>query len=197
MVLDSKLSDTELINSFLKGNKQALNILLKKYSAQVYSYIFIMLKNQDLAKDFLQETYIKVFNSLKSGKYTEKGAFLYWVLRIAHNLVIDYYRRNKSFPTISNDSSDYDFFNSLSLSEKNIEQELIETQTNKDLRELINKLPAEQKEVILLRHYGGLSFKEIAKITNVSINTALGRMRYALINLRKLIEQYKVNLNTH
>ena len=189
------LTDNELVRMFKQGDKQALNELLSRYSSNVYSYILIMVKNPDLAKDFLQETYIKVFDSIKRGKYTEKGAFFYWVVRIAHNLVIDYYRRNKTFPTVSNDSMDYDLFNSSRFADKNVEDEMIELQTYSDLRNLVEKLPQEQKEVVLLRHYGGLSFKEIAKITNVSINTALGRMRYALINLRKLIVKYKINLN--
>ncbi len=189
------LTDNELVRMFKQGDKQALNELLSRYSSNVYSYILIMVKNPDLAKDFLQETYIKVFDSIKRGKYTEKGAFFYWVVRIAHNLVIDYYRRNKTFPTVSNDSMDYDLFNSSRFADKNAEDEMIELQTYSDLRNLVEKLPQEQKEVVLLRHYGGLSFKEIAKITNVSINTALGRMRYALINLRKLIVKYKINLN--
>ncbi len=191
----SDLSDNQLIANFKNGDQHSLDILLARYSSNVYSYILMMVKNQDLAKDFLQETFIKVFESIKNGKYTDRGAFLYWVIRIAHNLVIDYYRRNKNFPTVSNDAAEYDLFNSPKFADKNIEDLLVEMQTHNDLRDLIEKLPREQKEVVLLRHYGGLSFKEIAKITNVSINTALGRMRYALINLRKLIEKYKVNLN--
>ena len=155
----------------------------------------MMVKNQDLANDFLQETFIKVFESLKRGKYQEKGIFLSWVIRIAHNLVIDYYRKNKNLPTVSNDGSDYDLLNSPKYTDKNIEQIWGESIVQEQIRKLIELLPAEQREVVLLRHYGGLSFKEIAKLTGVSINTALGRMRYALINLRKLIEKHKVNLH--
>ncbi len=195
MTSKQNLSDNQLIERFRNGDKKALNELLSNYSSNVYSYILMMVKNPDLAKDFLQETFIKVFDSINKGKYTEKGAFFYWVIRIAHNLVIDYYRRNKTFPTVSNDSVEYDLFNSPRFADKNIEDEIIEMQTYTDLKSLIEKLPPEQKEVVLFRHYGGLSFKEIAKITNVSINTALGRMRYALINLRKLIAKYNVNLN--
>ncbi len=190
-----KLTDAQLISAFRKGNKAAINELITRYSANVYSYILMMVKNQDLANDFLQETFIKVFESLKRGKYQEKGIFLSWVIRIAHNLVIDYYRKNKNLPTVSNDSSDYDLLNSPKYTDKNIEQIWGESIVQEQIRKLIELLPVEQREVVLLRHYGGLSFKEIAKLTGVSINTALGRMRYALINLRKLIEKHKVNLH--
>ncbi len=190
-----KLTDAQLISQFRQGNKAAINELITRYSTNVYSYILMMVKNQDLANDFLQETFIKVFESLKRGKYQEKGIFLSWVIRIAHNLVIDYYRKNKNLPTVSNDGSDYDLLNSPKYTDKNIEQIWGESIVQEQIRKLIELLPAEQREVVLLRHYGGLSFKEIAKLTGVSINTALGRMRYALINLRKLIEKHKVNLH--
>ncbi len=191
-----KLSDAQLIANFRKGDKSAIDKLIRRYSTNVYSYLLMMVKDQDLANDFLQETFIKVFESLKRGKYEEKGIFLSWVIRIAHNIVIDYYRKNKNFPTVSNDESDYDLLNSPKYTDKNIEQKLQESALKEEIRKLVEKLPAEQKEVVLLRHYGGLSFKEIAKLTGVSINTALGRMRYALINLRKLVEKHGVNLYT-
>ncbi len=189
-----KLTDAQLISAFRKGNKSAINELISRYSSSVYSYILMMVKNQDLANDFLQETFIKVFESLKRGKYQEKGIFQSWVIRIAHNLVIDYYRKNKNLPTVSNDGADYDLLNSPKYTDKNIEQIWGESIVHEKVRKLIELLPSEQREVVLLRHYGGLSFKEIAKLTGVSINTALGRMRYALINLRKLIEKHRVNL---
>ncbi len=189
------LSDLQLIELYQKGNKNAINVLLSRYSSNVYSYLLMMVKNEELANDILQETFIKVFHSLKKGKYQHKGLFLSWIIRIAHNLVIDHFRKSKHRNTISNDEADYDLFNSQKLTDKNIEDIIIEEQIHADLRKLIENLPPEQKEVVLLRHYGGLSFKEIAKITNVSINTALGRMRYALINLRKMIKKHKINLN--
>ncbi len=189
-----KMSDAQLIEQFRKGNKNAINELLSRYSSNVYSYILMMVKNEELANDFLQETFIKVFESIKRGKYEEKGIFLSWVIRIAHNLIIDFYRKNRHLPTVSNDEADYDLFNSPKFADKNVEQNWVESQVRNDIRRLIEMLPPEQREVVLLRHYGGLSFKEIAKLTGVSINTALGRMRYALINLRRLVKKHRINL---
>ena len=189
-----EMTDAQLIRRFREGDKNAINTLLSRYSTNVYSYLIMMVKNEDLANDFLQETFIKVFESIKRGKYEEKGIFLSWVIRIAHNLVIDYFRKNRHLPTVSNDESEYDLFNSPKFADKNIEELLVQDQLQNDVRKLIEMLPPEQKEVVLLRHYGGLSFKEIAKLTGVSINTALGRMRYALINLRRLVKQQKLNL---
>ncbi len=148
-----------------------------------------------LAEDIFQDTFIKVIRSLKAGKYKDNGKFLSWVLRIAHNLIIDHYRKEKQLQVISRDSYEGDIFNSQKLAEKNVEDLLINTQISKDIRMLVKELPNDQKEVIILRHYCGLSFKEIAEHTNVSINTALGRMRYALINLRKLIEEKNLSLS--
>lgn len=154
----------------------------------------LVVKNEQLAQDIFQDTFIKVIQSLKKGKYKDNGRFLSWVIRIAHNLIIDHFRKEKQLNTMSNDDYETDIFNSKKMSDKNIEDNLIEGQIQSDVRRLIEKLPDDQKEVILLRHYGGLSFKEIADQTNVSINTALGRMRYALINLRKLIEKHNISL---
>ncbi len=188
------LSDKELIQSYKQGNKLAIDVLIRRHSDKLYSYILMFMKNEELARDLLQETLIKVLDSLKRGKYEDKGMFLSWMVRIAHNLVIDYYRKAKHLPTVSNDASEYDLFNSPKFADKNVEDLIISEQVRSDIRKLIDMLPQEQKEVILLRHYGGLSFKEIAKLTGVSINTALGRMRYALINLRKLVDKHKLNL---
>lgn len=189
-----KFSDQELIEGFTKGEKKYMETLINRHKKNVYSYIIISVKNRDVADDIFQETFIKVINSLKNGKYVDKGKFLSWVIRIAHNLTIDYFRKEKNLNTYSNDDGEVDLFNSQKYSDENIEDKIIGEQIETDLRSIVEYLPEEQKEVILLRHYGNLSFKEIAENTNVSINTALGRMRYALINLRKLIEEHNLNL---
>ncbi len=187
-------SDQELINEFIKGRKDCMEALIKRHKKNVYTYILISVKNSEVADDIFQDTFIKVINSLKNGKYIDKGKFLSWVIRIAHNLTIDYFRKEKNLNTCSNDDGEVDLFNSQKFSDENIEDRMVGEQIESDLRKLVEYLPDEQKQVILLRHYGNLSFKEIAEQTDVSINTALGRMRYALINLRKLVEDHKINL---
>lgn len=187
-------TDYELVSEFINGNQNSIEVLIKRHKSKVYTYILLIVKNEQLAEDIFQDTFIKVIQSLKQGKYRDNGRFLSWVIRIAHNLIIDHFRKEKQLNTLSNDDYETDIFNSKKMSDKNIEDNLIDTQIQSDVRRLINELPEDQKEVILLRHYGGLSFKEIAEQTNVSINTALGRMRYALINLRKLIEKHKISL---
>ncbi|HBF87819.1 MAG TPA: RNA polymerase subunit sigma-24 [Bacteroidales bacterium] len=182
-------SDYELVNEFLGGKQSAIEVLIKRHKRKVYTYIVINVKDRELAEDIFQDTFIKVINSLTSGRYKDEGKFLSWVMRIAHNLVIDHFRKAKQLQTVSNDASEIDLFSSSQLLERNIEQEIISEQIVKEVRSLIEFLPEDQKEVVVLRHYVGLSFKEIADHTGVSINTALGRMRYALINLRKLIEE--------
>jgi RNA polymerase sigma-70 factor (ECF subfamily) len=157
----------------------------------------LTIKNQQLAEDLFQETFIKVIQSLRGGKYRDNGRFLSWVIRIAHNLIIDHFRKEKQMNSVSNDDTEVDLFNSKKLSDDNIEELIINSQIKTEIRVLINELPDDQREVVLLRHYGGLSFKEIAEQTDVSINTALGRMRYALINLRKLIEAKKLTLTVY
>lgn len=188
------LSDQELVELFLDGNKLGIETLIYRHKNKVYTYIVLIVKDQHLAEDIFQDTFIKVIRSLKEGKYKDNGRFLSWVIRIAHNLVIDHFRKEKQINTISNDNYEADIFNSKKFSDKNIEELLIREQIIDDVRMLVEELPDDQKQVVLLRHYGGLSFKEIADQTNVSINTALGRMRYALINLRKIIEKRKINL---
>lgn len=163
----------------------------------MYTYILLTIKNQQLAEDLFQETFIKVIQSLRGGKYKDNGKFLSWVIRIAHNLIIDHFRKEKQMNTLSNDDSEVDLFNSKKLSDSNIEELIIDSQIKSEIRVLINELPDDQREVVLLRHYGGLSFKEIADQTDVSINTALGRMRYALINLRKLIREKNLSLTVY
>jgi RNA polymerase sigma-70 factor (ECF subfamily) len=194
--MKTKLKDNELVGKFIDGDKSAFEKLINRHKERVYSYILFIVKNEELAEDIFQDTFIKVIKSLKKGKYNEQGVFVSWVIRIAHNLTIDYFRKDSRMPVYNKkDKSDFDILNSKQFSEDTIEDEIIKEQIAQEVRNLIEKLPDEQKEVILLRHYGNLSFKEIAEQTNVSINTALGRMRYALINLRKLIEDSKLDLS--
>jgi RNA polymerase sigma-70 factor (ECF subfamily) len=157
----------------------------------------LYIRDQALAEDIFQDTFLKVFQSVKAGKYSDNGKFLSWVMRIAHNLIIDNFRRVKQMNTISNDNYESDLFNSAKLSDENIEDDLIKRQILKDVRAMISSLPDDQREVVILRHYADMSFKEIADLTGVSINTALGRMRYALINMRKIMEEKKISLTVN
>ncbi len=190
----SQLTDHELVKKFIDGDQTGFEVLMSRHKDKVYTYILLMVKSEHLAQDIFQETFIKVVKSLHAGKYQENGKFISWVVRIAHNLVIDHFRKEKQMRTFSNDDYETDIFNSARFSEKTIEEEIIKDQIISDVRVLVDFLPEEQKEVIMLRHFLGLSFKEISEQTNVSINTALGRMRYALINLRKLIEEKNLSL---
>ncbi|MFH0755852.1 MAG: sigma-70 family RNA polymerase sigma factor [Bacteroidota bacterium] len=193
----SELNDQDLVQAYIKGDQSAIETLVSRHRSKVYTYILLTIKNQQLAEDLFQETFIKVIQSLRGGKYKDNGRFLSWVIRIAHNLIIDHFRKEKQMNSISNDDSDVDLFNSRKFSEKNIEEMIVHSQIRAELRSLINELPDDQREVVLLRHYGELSFKEIADQTGVSINTALGRMRYALINLRKLIKEKDLSLTVY
>jgi RNA polymerase sigma-70 factor (ECF subfamily) len=187
-------TESELIQDFLSGNQSSIEILINAHRKKVYTYILFNVKDVHLAEDIFQDTFIKVIHSLKRGKYKDNGKLISWIMRIAHNLIIDHYRKQKQLKTISNDNYETDLFNSQKFSDKTVEDKIINTQITKDLRKLIQALPQDQKEVIILRHYCDLSFKEIAEHTDVSINTALGRMRYALINLRKLMEERNMQL---
>jgi len=189
-----KMSDQELIREFLKGNQKGIEVLIHRHKEKVYTYILIIVKNQVLAEDIFQDTFVKVVQSLNRGKYSDSGKFLSWVIRIAHNLIIDHFRKEKLNNEVSGDTYELFALNSRKNSIGTVEDELVYNQILNDVRSLINELPEEQKEVILLRHYGELSFKEIAEQTGVSINTALGRMRYALINMRKLIGEKNLSL---
>ena len=191
------LNDQELVQAYIQGDQAAIESLINRHRSKVYTYILLTIKNQQLAEDLFQETFIKVIQSLRGGKYRDNGRFLSWVIRIAHNLIIDHFRKEKQMNSVSNDDTEVDLFNSKKLSDDNIEDLIISSQIKTEIRGLINELPDDQREVVLLRHYGGLSFKEIADQTDVSINTALGRMRYALINLRKLIEEKKLTLTVY
>jgi RNA polymerase sigma factor (sigma-70 family) len=189
MSKENLLNDNELVQRFIAGDQNSLEILIQRHKGRVFSYILLIVKRQELAEDIFQETFIKVIRSLKKGKYTENGKFVSWVLRISHNLIIDHFRKEKLKGTVSNDSLDIDIFNSQKFSENTIEDQMINTQILSEVKDLIQELPDDQQQVIIMRHYLDLSFKEIAEQTDVSINTALGRMRYALINLRKLVEK--------
>ncbi|MCK4880510.1 MAG: sigma-70 family RNA polymerase sigma factor [Bacteroidales bacterium] len=194
---ESVASDQHLVQAYIKGDHSAIEVLINRHRSKVYTYILLTIKNHQLAEDLFQETFIKVIQSLRGGKYKDNGKFLSWVIRIAHNLIIDHFRKEKQMNAISNDDSEVDLFNSKKLSDENIEELIIHSQIKSEIRTLINELPDDQREVVLLRHYGDLSFKEIADQTDVSINTALGRMRYALINLRKLIHEKNLSLTVY
>jgi RNA polymerase sigma-70 factor (ECF subfamily) len=186
--------DYDLIKQYLGGQSSSLEILINRHKNKVFSYIFMVVKNRELAEDIFQDTFIKVIRSLQSGTYKEEGRFVSWVMRIAHNLIIDFYRKEKHLKTVSNDSTEVPLFNSAKYSELTIEESLVIGQVHHDVKKLVEQLPEEQKEVMVLRFYYDMSFKEIADHTNVSINTALGRMRYAILNLRKLMEKSNVDL---
>ncbi len=188
------LSDYSLVQQFIEGDTRSIEILVNRHKNRVFSYILLIVKNQELAEDIFQETFIKVIKSLKRGKYVENGKFVSWVLRISHNLIIDHFRKEKLKATISNDSCEVDIFNSKKFSETTIEDDLVSKQIFSEVKDLIKELPEDQQQVIYMRHYMDMSFKEIAEQTDVSINTALGRMRYALINLRKLIDEKNLSL---
>ena len=181
------LSDKDLIRMYLKGDDKAFNVLFSRYSSRIYTAIYLFVNDTDEANDIFQETFIKIIDTIRKGKYNEEGKFVQWALRIANNLCIDHFRKNKRSKIIKT-NDDFDIFDTIPASE-NQESAIIKEQTYKAVRRVIEELPVEQKEVLMLRMYAELSFKEIALLTGVSINTALGRMRYALINLKKTVEE--------
>lgn len=189
------ISDQELIGKYLSGNEQSLEKLIYRHKRKVYAYIMMVVKDDQLADDIFQDTFIKVINTIRSGSYKEEGKFIQWVMRIAHNLIIDHFRRNKRLPVINNSSDDFNIFDLVRITDPSVEEQIIMDQIYEDVRNLIELLPDEQKEVLIMRHYSDMSFKEIADATNVSINTALGRMRYALINLRKIVKEKNLILS--
>jgi len=188
------ISDYELIQRFIKGEQSCFDQIIRRHKNKVFAYISLYIRDQALAEDLFQDTFMKVLQSVKAGKYQDNGKFISWVMRIAHNLIIDHFRRIKQMNTVSNDDYESDLFNSKRLADATVEDDIIRRQIQKDVRKMIARLPDDQREVVILRHYAGLSFKEIAEITEVSINTALGRMRYALINMRKLMQENKISL---
>lgn len=186
-------TDQELIRTFIEGNQSGLEELMRRYKSKIYTSIYLLVKDSYLAEDIFQDTFIKVINTLKAGKYNEEGKFLPWVMRISHNLVIDHFRKEKRTPVITNVDG-FDIFEVLQFHDESAELKIVREQSHRDLKRMIQLLPCEQKEVLIMRHYGELSFKEIADITGVSINTALGRMRYALNNLRKMMSNKELVL---
>jgi len=181
--------DSVLITDYLNGDNASFERLLNRYKNRVYGFVYSKVNNASLADDIFQDTFIKVVKTLQAGNYKEEGRFLSWVLRIAHNLVVDHYRKTNRMPTYESSNHTFDIMSNLSETEMNVEFQLIENQIHKDLLALIDELPHNQKEVLQMRLYQDMSFKDIAYNTGVSINTALGRMRYAVINLRKIIEE--------
>lgn len=190
------ISDKDLVSTFLEGKPAALDVLVNRHQSKVMGFIYSKVKNQQLAEDIFQDAFFKVIKSLNSGKYNEEGKFLPWLMRISHNLVIDYFRKNKRMPKVAQSKSleNFDIFDVISNGDKSKEQNMMEFEQTELLKQLIAELPEEQKEVLIMRHYEELSFKEISEKTGVSINTALGRMRYALINIRKLMVENNVDL---
>lgn len=186
-------SDQDLVHQYIHGHEPSLEELIRRHKSKIYTSIYLLVKDSYLAEDIFQDTFIKVINTLKAGKYNEEGKFLPWIIRIAHNLVIDHFRKEKRTPVVTNVEG-FDIFEVLKSYDESTEDRMVREQTHQDLRELIHLLPSEQKEVLIMRHYGELSFKEISEITDVSINTALGRMRYALNNLRKMILTKELSL---
>jgi RNA polymerase sigma factor (sigma-70 family) len=188
------VTDQELIGRYLAGNQSSLEKLIRRHKNRVFAYILMIVKDKELAEDLFQDTFIKVINTIRSGTYKEEGKFIQWVMRIAHNLIIDYFRKSKRIPIVEN-NDDYNIFDRVRIPVESVEQRLITEQIHEDVKKLIEYLPKEQKEVLIMRHYSDMSFKDIAEQTNVSINTALGRMRYALINLRKLVDEKEIILS--
>ena len=186
-------SDAFLVSNYINGSESALEILIDRHKLQIFNFINSKINNREISEDLFQDTFIKVIKTLKNGTYNEEGKFLPWVMRIAHNLVIDFFRKSNRIPTVDN-KEEFDIFQFLSDHAPNAETTLIQDQVLIDIQRLIQELPEDQKEVIIMRLYRDMSFKEIAENTNVSINTALGRMRYAIINLRKMIEENQIIL---
>ncbi|MFT4838938.1 MAG: RNA polymerase sigma factor (sigma-70 family) [Nonlabens sp.] len=187
------VQDAALVRQYIEGNEKGIEILITRHKQRIYSFIFSKVLDRDITEDIFQDTFIKVIRTLKRGKYNEEGKFLPWVMRIAHNLVIDHFRRNKRMPKFQS-RNDFDIFDVISDGEESMEYEMITSQMHEDVRRLLEELPKDQKEVLTMRIFKEMSFKEIAAATNVSINTALGRMRYALINLRKVIDKHNIIL---
>ena len=187
-------SDSILVENYIGGDESSLEKLIRKHKSRIYNFIFSKVLNRDIAEDIFQDTFIKVIKTLKRGFYNEEGKFLPWIMRIAHNLVIDHFRRNNRIPKFES-NNDYDIFQNLSDPSLNAEKSIIKDQVSGDLQVLVEELPSDQKDVVIMRLYRDMSFKEIAENTGVSINTALGRMRYAIINLRKMINDNQIILS--
>lgn len=192
-----KLADEQLVEMYAKGDNSAFDVLLSCYQQKLYSYILFLVHNEDTANDLFQETFVKAIVTIQQGRYVESGKFSAWLTRIAHNLIIDKYRQDKNANLISNDNDECDIFNNAALSDITVEMKIIKEQSLADVERLVKELPAVQQEVVYMRFYQNLSFKEIAEATGVSINTALGRMRYGLINLRRMVEERGIVLTLY
>jgi RNA polymerase sigma-70 factor (ECF subfamily) len=189
------MTDEDLVVLYAGGKSAAFDVLLSRYKSCICSYIYFIIRNRDLTEDIFQETFMRVIVTIRQGRYTENGKFKAWVMRIAHNLVIDHFRQERNEKTLSNDEVEVDLFNNIKLCDGTIEDHLIHCQILSDVKKLMQYLPESQREVVEMRYYQGLSFKDIAEATGVSINTALGRMRYAILNLRKMIEENQMELS--
>ena len=192
-----KLADEQLVEMYAKGDNSAFDVLLSRYQQKLYSYILFLVHNEDTANDLFQETFVKAIVTIQQGRYVESGKFSAWLTRIAHNLIIDKYRQDKNANLISKDNDECDIFNNAALSDITVEMKIIKEQSLADVERLVKELPAVQQEVVYMRFYQNLSFKEIAEATGVSINTALGRMRYGLINLRRMVEERGIVLTLY
>ncbi|UFH36988.1 sigma-70 family RNA polymerase sigma factor [Flavobacterium acetivorans] len=188
-----QISDALLVQNYVAGNEEALSTLIKRHESRIYGFIYSKISDRDISNDIFQDTFIKVIKTLKSNSYNEEGKFLPWVMRISHNLIIDHYRRTKKMP-LFRETEDFSIFSVMTDDSISIESKLISDQIELDLKKLIEELPIDQKEVLVMRMYQDMSFKEISEITGVSINTSLGRMRYALLNLRKVIDKHQIVL---
>lgn len=189
------LKDDELINLYINGNNNAFDVLLGKYQQKLFSYIFFIIKDKEISDDIFQETFMKAIVTIKNGRYNADGRFYNWITRIAHNLIIDQFRNEKNDNTVSCDNEGYNILNNQELCDGNIENDIINLQIRNDIRKLVNNLPDNQKEIVIMRFYHDMSFKEIAEVTGTSINTALGRMRYAIMNLRKMVNDNGIVLS--
>jgi RNA polymerase sigma factor (sigma-70 family) len=188
-----QLSDQQIVHMYINGDSNALNTLITRYKDKIFTSIYLLVRDKYLAEDIFQDVFIRVIDTLRSGRYTDEGKFLPWVMRISHNLCVDHFRKIKRNPTIKT-SDDRDIFEVLNFSEAGVDTRIMNDQTSDKVRRMVDLLPEDQREVIILRHYADLSFKEIADLTSCSINTALGRMRYGLINLRKLMTEKQIAL---
>lgn len=188
-----QLPDSLLVHNYVQGDENALTILINRHQSKIFGFIYSKISDRDISNDIFQDTFIKVIKTLKSNSYNEEGKFLPWVMRIAHNLIIDHFRRNKKMPMFR-ETEEFSIFSIMSDNALTIENKIIQEQVETDLRKLIEELPADQKEVLMMRMYQDMSFKEISELTGVSINTALGRMRYALMNMRKVIDKHQIIL---
>lgn len=193
MIANIQIPDALLVQDYVAGNEEALATLIKRHESKIYGFIYSKVSDRDVSNDIFQDTFIKVIKTLKSNSYNEEGKFLPWVMRISHNLVIDYFRRNKKMP-LYRETEEFSVFSIMTDDSLTIENQLIADQVELDLKKLIEELPEDQKEVLIMRMYKDMSFKEISELTGVSINTSLGRMRYALMNLRKVIDKHQIIL---